>query len=326
MLLKTRPQHPIASSSITPEQIYWQRREFLAAASGALLTSMGLGLDSAWAASSKAYPELPQVKPNPSFQDAELKKKLTRFEDISSYNNFYEFGFDKDEPKKNSQNLKTKPWTVKVHGLVDKPGSYLLEDFIKPYALEDRIYRFRCVEAWSMVVPWVGFPLRLLLDQAKPTSKAKFVTFKTLYDPTQMPMQMSRSLDWPYTEALRLDEAMHDLSFLAVGVYGRILPNQNGAPLRLVVPWKYGYKSIKSIVSIELTAERPKTTWELKAPDEYPFYSNVLPEVSHPRWSQKTERILGSGFFSKRQETLPYNGYEAEVASLYKEFDRRKLY
>ncbi len=327
LILRSSRSQP-APSEITPESVYWQRREFLAAAGQAVLGSSLLSLSGplALAASSKAYPEISEVKPNAKFQEAALKKRLTRFEDLSSYNNFYEFGFDKSDPKKNGQSLKTSPWTVKVHGLVDKPADYQLEDFIKPFALEDRIYRFRCVEAWSMVVPWVGFPLARVLERAQPTSKAKYVVFKTLYDPTQMPMQLTKALDWPYVEGLRLDEAMHDLTLLTVGVYGRVLPNQNGAPLRLIVPWKYGYKSIKSIVSIELTSERPKTTWELKAADEYPFYSNVLPDVPHPRWSQKTERVLGSGFFSKRQATLPYNGYANDVAGLYKEFDATKLY
>jgi methionine sulfoxide reductase catalytic subunit len=297
----------IPSSAITTESVFHNRRRFLQAAVGSLLLP-------AWSLAEA------------NAQDPELKKLITKPEDFSSYNNFYEFGMDKGDPKANAQKFKTKPWTVKVTGLVNKPADYQLEDFLKPYTIEDRIYRFRCVEGWSMVVPWMGIPLRKILERADPSSKAKFVLFKTLHDPAQMPMQKTSILQWPYQEGLRLDEAMHDLTLLTIGAYGKPLPNQNGAPLRLIIPWKYGFKSIKSIVSIELVSEQPKTSWEIKAPDEYPFYSNVNPEVPHPRWSQKTERVLGSGFFSSKQKTLLFNGYAKDVASLYSAFDNRKLY
>ncbi|MDQ3230728.1 MAG: protein-methionine-sulfoxide reductase catalytic subunit MsrP [Pseudobdellovibrionaceae bacterium] len=327
MLIRRHSGHDIKSSEITSEAVYQNRRHFLQTASGIALGSLLLPLGEVLAAPEKyAYADIPGVKPNPKYQDKVLRKAITRPEDFSAYNNFYEFGTDKEDPKQNSKNFKTKPWTVKVHGLVNKPADYQLEDFLKPFDLEDRIYRFRCVEAWSMVVPWVGIPLHRILARAQPTSAAKYVLFKTLQDPTQFPMQKTSILEWPYVEGLRLDEAMHDLSLLTVGAYGKVLPNQNGAPLRLIVPWKYGYKSIKSIVNIELVSAQPKTSWEIRAPDEYPFYSNVIPEVPHPRWSQKTERVIGSGFFSSKQKTLMFNGYADAVASLYSKFDNKKLY
>jgi sulfoxide reductase catalytic subunit YedY len=328
MLIRRRNGYDISSSDITPEAVYQDRRRFLQSATSLALGSLVLPWEELLAAPEKYdYANIPGVKPNPAWQDKALKKLITSPQDFSSYNNFYEFGMGKDDPKANSKNFKTKPWTIKVHGLVSKPAEYQLEDFLKPFELEDRIYRFRCVEAWSMVVPWVGIPLHRILSRAQPTSGAKYVLLKTLEDPKQFPMQKNdRILDWPYREGLRLDEAMHDLTLLTVGAYGKVLPNQNGAPLRLIVPWKYGYKSIKSIVSIELVSTQPKTSWELKAPDEYPFYSNVLPDVPHPRWSQKTERVLGSGFFKSRQKTLPFNGYADAVASLYSKFDNKKLY
>lgn len=327
MLIRRRNGHDIKASEITPEAIYQDRRRFLQTASSLALGSLILPWDDVLAAPEKyAYADIPGVKANPKYQDKDLKKLISKPEDFSSYNNFYEFGMDKDDPKANSKNFKTKPWTIKVHGLVSKPAEYQLEDFLKPFELEDRIYRFRCVEAWSMVVPWVGIPLHRILSRAQPTSGAKYVLLKTLEDPKQFPMQKTKILEWPYQEGLRLDEAMHDLTLLTVGAYGKVLPNQNGAPLRLVVPWKYGYKSIKSIVSIELVSAQPKTSWEIRAPDEYPFYSNVNPEVPHPRWSQKTERVLGSGFFSSKQKTLMFNGYADAVASMYSKFDNKKLY
>jgi sulfoxide reductase catalytic subunit YedY len=327
MLIRRRNGHDIRSSDITPEAVYQDRRRFLQTASSLALGSLILPWDEVLAAPEKyAYADLPGVKANPAYQDKDLKKLITKPEDFSSYNNFYEFGMDKEDPKANSRNFKTKPWTIKVHGLVSKPAEYQLEDFLKPFELEDRIYRFRCVEAWSMVVPWVGIPLHRILSRAQPTSGAKYVVFKTLMDPAQFPAQKTKILDWPYQEGLRLDEAMHDLTLLTVGAYGKVLPNQNGAPLRLIVPWKYGYKSIKSIVSIELVSAQPKTSWEIRAPDEYPFYSNVNPEVPHPRWSQKTERVLGTGFFSSKQKTLMFNGYTDAVASMYSKFDNKKLY
>jgi sulfoxide reductase catalytic subunit YedY len=254
---------------------------------------------------------------------------ITPFKDATHYNNFYEFGTDKGDPAANAGSLKTEPWTVVVDGEVGKPGRYALEDFMKPYQLEERIYRLRCVEAWSMVIPWIGFPLSALLKEVEPTSRAQFIRFETLQDPKSMPGQRSgfALIDWPYIEGLRLDEAMNPLAILAVGMYGRELPNQNGAPLRLVVPWKYGFKSIKSIVRISLVSEQPKTTWQSIASDEYGFYANVNPTVDHPRWTQAHERRLPSGLFKPNvRDTQMFNGYADEVASLYTGLDLRKNY
>jgi methionine sulfoxide reductase catalytic subunit len=248
------------------------------------------------------------------------------YADITTYNNYYEFGTDKSDPSQNAQNFRTRPWNVTIGGEAEVTGTYSLEDILKPHPLEERIYRLRCVEAWSMVVPWVGFPLGDLLKRFKPTSKAKFVEFKTLLDPKQMPGQRSSVLEWPYVEGLRIDEAMHPLTLLAVGLYGKVLPNQNGAPLRLIVPWKYGFKGIKSIVSIKFTERAPRTTWAGSASNEYGFFANVNPEVDHPRWSQATERHIGANAFGPRRPTLPFNGYAAQVASLYTGMDLRKFY
>lgn len=254
---------------------------------------------------------------------------ITPFKDATHYNNFYEFGTDKGDPAANAGALKTEPWSVVVDGEVGKPGRYALEDFMKPYQLEERIYRLRCVEAWSMVIPWIGFPISALLKEVEPTSKARFIRFETLQDPKTMPGQRSgfALIDWPYVEGLRLDEAMNPLAILAVGMYGRELPNQNGAPLRLVVPWKYGFKSIKSIVRISLVSEQPKTTWQSIAADEYGFYANVNPTVDHPRWTQARERRLPSGLFKPNvRDTQMFNGYSDEVAALYAGLDLRKNY
>jgi sulfoxide reductase catalytic subunit YedY len=248
------------------------------------------------------------------------------YEDITTYNNFYEFGTDKDDPAKNSGKFRPKPWSVAVTGEVGRPGTYTLEDLLKPHAVEERIYRLRCVEAWSMVIPWLGFPLGELLKRFEPTSRAKYVAFKTVLRPKEMPGQRFPVLEWPYVEGLRIDEAMHPLTILATGLYGKPLPNQNGAPLRLVVPWKYGFKSIKSIVEIRLTEQQPPTSWNRSAPQEYGFYANVNPQVDHPRWSQATERRIGSGLFTPRQPTLMFNGYAEQVASLYRGMDLRKDY
>ena len=250
-------------------------------------------------------------------------EKPNAYQDITTYNNFYEFGTEKEDPAANAHTLKTTPWTVKVDGLVAKPADYHLEDLIKPYALEERVYRMRCVERWSMVIPWVGFPLASLLKQIEPRSNAKFVEFTTLVDPKQMPGQRRGVLEWPYVEGLRLDEAMHPLTILAVGLYGEYLPNQNGAPIRLVVPWKYGFKGIKSIVRIRLTDRQPMNSWQVSAPNEYGFYSNVNPEVDHPRWSQARERRIGEFFM---RPTLMFNGYGDQVASLYSGMDLKKNY
>jgi sulfoxide reductase catalytic subunit YedY len=260
-----------------------------------------------------------------------IADKLTPYKDVTSYNNFYEFGTDKGDPARHAHNLRTRPWSVVVEGACRKPAAYQLEDFVKPRALEERIYRLRCVEAWSMVIPWVGFPLADVIKRAEPTAQAKYVEFHTLHDPAQMPGQrpglLGGGLDWPYVEGLRLDEAMHPLTLLAVGLYGEVLPNQNGAPLRLVVPWKYGFKSIKSIVRIRFVEQQPVTTWAKTAPREYGFYSNVNPTVDHPRWSQARERRIGEdGLFSAKRETLMFNGYADQVASLYSSMDLRKFY
>jgi methionine sulfoxide reductase catalytic subunit len=311
-MLIRRPDIP--SSEITPESLYTDRRRFLAAAG-----AFGAALVGA-SGSAGATPEAP---PLATGQPYGLQKddKATPWDDVTGYNNFYEFGAGKADPRANAGALKTRPWTVKVDGLVDKPADYLLEDLLRPMEMEDRIYRHRCVEAWSMVIPWRGVPLAEVLKRAVPTTKARYVEFTTLYDPKQMPGQRTRVLEWPYVEGLRLDEAMHPLVFLATGVYGRTLPNQNGAPLRLVVPWKYGYKGCKSIVRIRLTDTMPQTAWNRAAPDEYGFYSNVNPAVDHPRWSQATERRIGEFF---KRKTLMFNGYTDQVASLYEGMDLRK--
>jgi len=239
------------------------------------------------------------------------------FKDISTYNNYYEFGTDKSDPAENSQNFHTQPWSVTVSGECEVKGTYSFEDIVRPHPLEERIYRMRCVEAWSMIVPWVGFPLADLLKRFKPTSKAKHVEFATLLDPKQMPGERGSVLEWPYTEGLRIDEAMHPLTLMTVGLYGKVLPNQNGAPMRLVVPWKYGFKGIKAINNIKFVERMPQTTWAKSAPREYGYYANVNPAVDHPRWSQATERHIGGSLFDQRRPTLPFNGYGAEVAGLY---------
>lgn len=301
----------IASSDITPRDVYLRRREFLAGSTA--LGAAGLLGSSAWAA------KLDTVK-----SAYTVDEKLTSLKDITSYNNFYEFGVDKADPAANAGRLTTKPWTVKIDGLVNKPAELQLEDLIKPSVLEERIYRMRCVEAWSMVIPWVGFPLADVIKRADPQGSAKFVGFETLVRPSEMPGQkgLFQALPWPYVEGLRLDEAMHPLTILAVGLYGETLPNQNGAPLRLVVPWKYGYKSIKSVVRITLTEKQPKMSWNVANPGEYGFYSNVNPAVDHPRWTQATERRIGEGgVFNKRRDTLPFNGYADQVAGLYAGMD-----
>jgi sulfoxide reductase catalytic subunit YedY len=309
----------VPSSEITTESNYLNRREWLASvavAAGAIgVTALAPGV--AGALSPQAQPNLGKpygLQPN----DAP-----TSWEDVTSYNNFYEFGTGKDEPAQYAKNFVPKPWTVRVDGLVKKPADYQFEDFVKPHKMEDRIYRMRCVEAWSMVIPWRGFPLGDLIKRAEPTPAAKYVEMTTLYDPKRMPGQVRPNLDWPYIEGLRLDEATHPLTLLATGLYGKDLPNQNGAPLRLVVPWKYGFKGVKSIVRIRLVDKEPKNTWQVTAPDEYGFYANVNPQVDHPRWSQATERRIGE---FRRRETLMFNGYADQVASLYSGMDLRRNY
>ncbi|MQP67529.1 protein-methionine-sulfoxide reductase catalytic subunit MsrP [Niveispirillum sp. SYP-B3756] len=310
MLLRHAPD--LGERDVTPQALYLSRRHLLAGAGGLLL------------AGSAAAAPLTAAKSKLSTDET-----LTPLKDVTSYNNYYEFGVDKSEPARNAHRLTTSPWTVQVDGMVAKPTNFALEDIIKPAKLEERIYRMRCVEGWSMVIPWIGFPLADLLARVEPLGSAKYVAFETALRPNEMTGVggFLKVLDWPYREGLRLDEAMHPLTLLAVGLYGETLPNQNGAPLRLVVPWKYGFKGIKSIVRITLTDKQPQTSWNMQAPQEYGFYSNVNPEVDHPRWSQATERRIGEGgLFAKRRPTLPFNGYADQVAGLYTGMDLRKYY
>ncbi|MFO1435769.1 MAG: protein-methionine-sulfoxide reductase catalytic subunit MsrP [Gammaproteobacteria bacterium] len=313
MLIK-RPDD-IRPSEITSRDLFKRRREFLARSIDFGLAAAGISL--LGNIPLPAHAEGRKLS-NVIKSAYTVDEKLTPFESATNYNNFYEFGTAKDDPAANATKFKTSPWTVAVEGDCAKPGRYTLEDFLKPHPLEERIYRFRCVETWSMVVPWIGIPLGDAIKRFEPTGNAKYVEFTTLLDPEQMPGQRVPLLPWPYVEGLRLDEAMHPLTILAVGMYGEVLPNQNGAPLRLIVPWKYGYKSIKSIVKIRFTEKQPMTTWNELGPDEYGFYSNVNPERDHPRWTQARERRLGE--FLKRP-TLPFNGYADQVASLYAGMD-----
>jgi methionine sulfoxide reductase catalytic subunit len=312
----------LAPSEVTPHGTWLRRRELVAALAGAAALP---NLAQAQAARPNKLAALPGARS--AVAGAVTMEKLTAYQDISTYNNFYEFGTDKADPAKNANRLKTRPWTVQIEGEVKKPGTLDIEALLKLSAMEERIYRLRCVEGWSMVVPWVGYSLAELIKRVEPTGNAKFVQFVTLADRAQMPGLSSPVLDWPYVEALRIDEALHPLAMLAFGLYGEVMPNQNGAPLRLVVPWKYGFKSGKSLVKIRFLEKQPKTSWELSAPQEYGFYSNVNPTVDHPRWSQATERRIGEdGLFSKRRQTLMFNGYEAQVASLYAGMDLRRFY
>jgi sulfoxide reductase catalytic subunit YedY len=295
-------------SDVTPKHLWLSRRSLLAGAAGLAV----------------AGPAAARIDARRSALSTDAKPNT--LEEITTYNNFYEFGTDKSDPSRNAGSLKTDPWSVAIEGLVDKPGTYGLDDLLKGIALEERIYRFRCVEAWSMVIPWIGLPLAAVLDRVGVQPGAKYVAFETLLDPAQMPGQRYPILEWPYREGLRLDEAMHPLTILATGLYGEPMPNQNGAPIRLVVPWKYGFKSIKSIVRIRLTDTQPPTSWNMQNAREYGFYSNVNPEVSHPRWSQATERRIGAGLFAGREPTLMFNGYGEQVASLYAGMDLAKNY
>lgn len=331
MLIRTNDQgfdHSL-SSEITSQAQYLQRRSFMqtlaAGAAGAGLASWA-GRDALAAAADRAH--LAALKGVPSkVPGAMTVEALTSYQDSTSYNNYYEFGLDKDEPARNAGALKTRPWTVRIEGLVQKPQTLDIDSLLKLSAQEERIYRLRCVEGWSMVIPWVGYSLSELLKKVQPLSSAKYVEFVTLADKAQMPGLKSGVLDWPYTEGLRLDEAMHPLTLLAFGMYGEVMPNQNGAPVRLVVPWKYGFKSAKSIVAIRLTDKEPGTAWNKAARNEYGFYSNVNPEVDHPRWSQATERRIGEGgLFAKKRKTLMFNGYGDQVASLYAGMDLKKFY
>lgn len=327
MLIKTRDDgfvHP-QSSEITPQDTYQDRRQLLrlmaGGAAGAVLAS--------WAARDARA----QARPaglaglKSGVNGATTLEKLTDYKDASSYNNFYEFGLDKSDPARNAHTLQTAPWSVAVEGLVRKPGHYALEDLLKLAAMEERIYRLRCVEGWSMVIPWVGYSVAELVKKVEPLGSAKYVEFVTLADRKTMPYVGSSVLNWPYVEGLRMDEAMHPLTLLAFGMYGEVMPKQNGAPLRLVVPWKYGFKSGKSLVKIRFTDKQPATAWSVAAPQEYGFYSNVNPNVDHPRWSQASERRIGEdGLFARKRKTLMFNGYEPQVGQLYAGMDLKKYY
>jgi sulfoxide reductase catalytic subunit YedY len=311
---------PVKSSEITPYSQYLSRREFLKAAG--VVSGAALLAACAPSVTESAVPESEAPVTASGLTD-ELGDPVNSFEDITHYNNYYEFTTDKEGVARLAQKFNPKPWTVEVYGLVNKPKTYGIEDLLSRFTQEERIYRLRCVEAWSMVIPWTGFTLASLLKEVEPTSDAKYVRFETVYRPEEMPGQKSPFYPWPYQEGLRLDEAMHDLTILATGLYGEPMPNQNGAPIRLVVPWKYGFKSIKSVVKIELVAEQPTTLWSMVGPNEYGFYSNVNPEVPHPRWSQATERRIGE--FGRRP-TLMFNGYAEEVAHLYDGMDLSVYY
>ena len=333
MLIRTQNnghQHPVASE-ITPPQDYLRRREWLQQLA---LGAGGVAL-AGWAArDARAQMARPPGKLAPlpgaksAVSGASTMEAVSSYEDASTYNNYYEFGTDKSDPAAAAKSLKPRPWTVSVEGLVKAPKTFGLDDLLRLSPMEERIYRLRCVEGWSMVIPWVGYSLAELIKRVEPLGSAKYVEFVTLADKAQMPGLRSGVLDWPYVEGLRLDEAMHPLTLLAFGMYGEVLPNQNGAPLRLVVPWKYGFKSGKSLVKIRFTDKEPRTAWNVAAAQEYGFYSNVNPDVAHPRWSQATERRIGEGqgLFAKRRKTLMFNGYEPQVGQLYAGMDLRKYF
>lgn len=328
LYLKSRGYTHPKSSEITPASVYAHRRHWLAAAAATAASAASGSWSSALAQPAAAPGKLPALPGGKSaVAGANTMERPTRYQDATTYNNFYEFGMEKDEPARYAGRMKTRPWTVTIEGEVRKPGVWDVEALLKLQPLEERIYRLRCVEGWSMVLPWVGYSLSELIRRVEPTGNAKFVQFFTLADRAQMPGLRSSVINWPYTEGLRLDEAMHPLTLLAFGMYGEVLPNQNGAPLRLVVPWKYGFKSAKSLVKIRFVDKQPKTSWEQSAPDEYGFFSNVNPQVSHPRWSQATERRIGEdGLLAKRRPTLMFNGYEAQVASLYSGMDLSRFF
>ena len=331
MIIKTQRDGFIhgVPSEITPAAVYQQRRTVIrhlaSGVAGVALASWAGRQALAQAARPGKLAPLPGGRS--AVAGAATMEKLTDYKDASTYNNFYEFGTDKSDPAKNAHTLRTTPWTVEVEGLIRKPGKYAIEDLIKLSAQEERVYRLRCVEGWSMVIPWVGYSMSELIRRVEPLGSAKFVEFVTLADPKTMPYVGSRVLEWPYVEGLRLDEAMHPLTLLSFGMYGEVLPNQNGAPVRLVVPWKYGFKSGKSIVKIRFTEKQPATAWNVAAANEYGFYSNVNPNVDHPRWSQATERRIGEdGLLAKKRKTLMFNGYEAQVGQLYAGMDLKKFY
>jgi len=318
MIIRRPPDIP--SSEITPESVYLNRRKFIAAA-GLGVAGAALGPRALGAFQDDDEQEIPARFRN---MRSDLDEPLNSYRDVTTYNNFYEFGTDKSDPARNSGDFHPRPWTVTVGGQCNKPGQYTLEDLLRPHTMQDRVYRLRCVEAWSMVIPWYGFPLRDLINRMEPNGNAKFVLFRTVVRPAEMPGQRANILNWPYIEGLRMDEAMHPLTLLATGVYGMDLPNQNGAPIRLVVPWKYGFKGIKSIVSIDFVEDMPVNTWKAANSGEYGFYANVNPNVDHPRWSQARERRLPSLF--RNHETLMFNGYADQVASLYTGMDLTRNY
>jgi methionine sulfoxide reductase catalytic subunit len=319
----------VRSSEITPEHLYLRRREFLKNTVLAAGTAVAFGGALLWLVGQGPAPEPPEeveqpplpVAVAPTSVTTELDEQPTSYQSVTTYNNYYEFGLDKDDPARNAHTLQTRPWTISVEGEVAEPKVLDIDTVLSWFPLEERIYRMRCVEAWSMVIPWLGFPLANLIERLEPTGNARFVEFTTLLDQAQMPGQKSPVLKWPYVEGLRMDEAMHPLTLMAAGLYGKVLPNQNGAPLRLVVPWKYGFKGVKSIVKIRFTETQPQTTWAIAAPREYGFYANVNPDVDHPRWSQATERRIGD---FQRRPTLPFNGYADQVASLYAGMDLKQ--
>ena len=317
MLIKNRNRYDVTENDAASEQVYQKRRQIIKASTIAACGALVPGL----LMNQRSSASLDFAKVVKS--EYSVKQKLNSLDAITTYNNFYELGKGKKDPKINAHKLKVAPWKLTIEGECNKPGTYNLEDFVSPYQLEERIYPLRCVEAWSMVIPWVGIELAKTLKQFEPNSNAKFVEFHSINDPDNLPGQSRRVLDWPYKEGLRIDEAMHPLAILAVGLYGKELPNQNGAPIRLVVPWKYGFKSIKSIVKIRFSAIQPSTAWNTSAPSEYGFYSNVNPNVPHPRWSQKRERRIGDFF---KRDTLPFNGFADQVSQLYQGMDLTKNY
>ena len=331
MLIKTQRDgfnHP-RSHELTPQPVYAGRRELMkllaTGVAGAAMASWA-GRE-AHAQTARPGKLAPLAATRSTVAGAITMDKATAYADASSYNNFYEFGTDKSDPAQNAHTLRTSPWTVEVEGLVKKPSRYALEDLLRLAPMEERLYRLRCVEGWSMVIPWIGYSLSALIKRVEPLGSAKYVEFVTLADPKTMPFVGSHVLDWPYVEGLRMDEAMHPLTLLAFGMYGEVLPNQNGAPLRLVVPWKYGFKSAKTLVKIRFTDRQPLTAWNHAAASEYGFYSNVNPAVDHPRWSQASERRIGEdGLFAKKRKTLMFNGYEAQVGQLYAGMDLKKLF
>ncbi len=324
MLIQRTPSNIILSSEITPREVFEQRRQFIKQIAAGAIGSAGLlAMANREAFAQNASAQKLAATKNPAYV---LTENKTTYKDATTYNNYYEFGTDKADPAQTAGSLKTRPWTVSIEGEVNKPMKLDIDSLMKIAPLEERIYRLRCVEGWSMVIPWIGFSLSNLIKKVEPNSKAKYVEFTSLADKSQMPGLRYGVLDWPYVEGLRMDEAMHPLALLSFGMYGEVLPNQNGAPVRMVLPWKYGFKSAKSIVKIRFTSEQPKTAWNMTAPREYGFYSNVNPEVDHPRWSQAHERRIGEdGIFTKKRNTLMFNGY-SEVASLYSGMDLRKFY